>query len=121
MKFVVQLVEVTLVCLYYFLLNSHFFGSSRSAEVLLGEGVLKVCTGFVWECPCRGAILVKLQSNFIEITLRHGCSPVGLLCVFGVPFFESTSARLLLLFYFAINPRGEIRIQLDVSLWSLAR
>ena len=27
--------------------------------------------------PCRNAISVKLQSNFIQITLRHGCSPVN--------------------------------------------
>ena len=31
--------------------------------------------------------LIKLQSNFIEITLRHGCSPVNLLHIFKTPFF----------------------------------
>ena len=37
-----------------------------------------------------------LQSNFIEIALRHGCSPVNLLHIFRSPFPENTSERLLL-------------------------
>ena len=36
------------------------------------------------------------QSNFIEITLRHGCSPVNLLHVFRTPFSRNTSGWLLL-------------------------
>ena len=36
------------------------------------------------------------QSNFIEITLRHGCSPVNLLHIFRTPFPNNTSGRLLL-------------------------
>ena len=36
--------------------------------------------------------------NFIEITLRHGCSPVNLLHIFRTPFTKNTSERLLLLF-----------------------
>ena len=38
----------------------------------------------------------KLQSNLIEITLRHGCSPVNLLRIFRIPFPKNTSGRLLL-------------------------
>ena len=34
--------------------------------------------------------------NFIEITLRHGCSPVNLLHIFRTPFFKNTSGWLLL-------------------------
>ena len=30
-------------------------------------------------CPCRSVISIKLENNFIEITFRHGCSPVSLL------------------------------------------
>ena len=41
-------------------------------------------------------ILLKLQSNFIEITLRHGCSPVNLLHIFRTPFPRDTSGWLLL-------------------------
>ena len=48
------------------------------------------------EHPCWSAISIKLQSNFIEIRLRHGCSPVDLLYIFRAPFLKNTSARLLL-------------------------
>ena len=39
-----------------------------------------------------------LQSKFIEITLRHGCSPVNLLHIFRTPFIKNTSGLLLLHF-----------------------
>ena len=35
-------------------------------------------------------------SNFIEIALRHGCSPVNLLHIFRKPFSKNTSVWLLL-------------------------
>ena len=35
-------------------------------------------------------------SNFIEITLRHGCSSVNLLHIFKAPFPKNTSGGLLL-------------------------
>ena len=34
---------------------------------------------FPGEHPSQSVILIKLQRNFIEITLRHGCSPVNFL------------------------------------------
>ena len=37
-----------------------------------------------------------LQSNFIEILLRHGCSPVNLLHIFRTAFPKNTSEGLLL-------------------------
>ena len=37
----------------------------------------------------------KLQSNFIEIPLRHVCSAVNLLHIFGTPFPRNTSGWLL--------------------------
>ena len=43
------------------------------------------------------AFKTKLLFNFIEITLRHGCSPVNLLHIFKRPFLRNTSGRLLLL------------------------
>ena len=64
--------------------------------MFLGKAVLKICSKFTGEHPCRSAILVKLQSNFIEITLRYGCSPVNLLHIFRTPFPRNTSERLLL-------------------------
>ena len=39
---------------------------------------------------------IKLQSNFIEITLRHGWCPVNLLHIFRTPFPRNTSGWLLL-------------------------
>ena len=42
----------------------------------------------------------NLQSNFIEITLRHGCSPVNLLYISKTPFPKSTSDRLILVLQF---------------------
>ena len=38
----------------------------------------------------------KVQSSFIEITLRHGYSPVNMLHIFRTPFPKNTSEWLLL-------------------------
>ena len=64
-------------------------------EALFGKGVLKICSKFI-EDPCRIVISIKLQSNFIKITLQHWCSPVNLLHIFRTPFSKNTSAGLLL-------------------------
>ena len=50
---------------------------SNCPELFLRKGILKICSKFTWENLCRSVISIKLQSNFIEITLRHGCSPVN--------------------------------------------
>ena len=42
---------------------------------------------------------VAKQSNFIEIALWHGCSPVYLLHIFGTPFPRNISGWLLLTFH----------------------
>ena len=65
-------------------------------EVLLVKGVLKICSKFTGEHPCRSGISIKLQSNFIEITIGHGCSAVNLLYILRTPFTKSTSEGLLL-------------------------
>ena len=44
-------------------------------------------------------IIAKLQSNFIKMALRHGCSHINLLHIFRTPFFRNTSRRLLLKIY----------------------
>ena len=38
----------------------------------------------------------KVTCNFIEIKLRHGCSPVNLLHIFRAPFLKKTFVWLLL-------------------------
>ena len=40
--------------------------------------------------------LIKLQSNFIEITLRHGYSPLNLLHIFRTSFTRNASEWMLL-------------------------
>ena len=40
-------------------------------ELFLEKGILKICSKFTGEHPCRSVISIKLLSNFIEITLRH--------------------------------------------------
>ena len=37
-----------------------------------------------------------MVANFIEIALRHGCSPVNLLHIFRTPFPRNTSGWMLL-------------------------
>ena len=46
--------------------------------------------------PCRSVISIKLQTNFIEIALRHGCSPVNLRHIFRTHFPRNTSGWVLL-------------------------
>ena len=71
--------------------------TSRSSrpEVFLGKGVLKICAKFMGEHPCQSGI--SIQSNFIEITLRHRCSIVNLLHFFRTAFPKNSSKRLLLI------------------------
>ena len=64
--------------------------------MFLRKGVVKICSIFTGEHPCRSVNLIKLQSKFIEITLRHGCSPVNLLHIFRTLFPKNTSGWLLL-------------------------
>ena len=68
-------------------------------EVLLVKGVLKICSKFNGENPCRSVISINLRSNFIEITLQDVCSPLNLLHIFRTPFTKNTSERLLLKCY----------------------
>ena len=65
--------------------NCCLYRSSRP-EVFLRKGVLKIYSKFTGEHPCRSEISRKLQSNFIKIALRHGCSPVILLHIFRTSF-----------------------------------
>ena len=64
--------------------------------MFLGKDVLEICRRFTWEDTCRCVISIKLLCNFIEIALRHGCSPVNLRYIFRAPFPKNTSGRLLL-------------------------
>ena len=77
--------------LFFPQIDFFYFARSSPPKAFLGKGVLKICSKFTEEHPYQSAILIKLQSNFIEITLRHGCSPVNLLHILGTPFPKNTS------------------------------
>ena len=62
---------------------------SRPPEVFLGKDVLKICSKYTGEYPCRSAISTKLQSNFIEIRLQNRFSPVNLLHIFRTSFLKN--------------------------------
>ena len=68
-----------------------FIFRSSSLVVFLGKGVLIICSKFRGENPYRNVVSIKLQSNFIEITLRYGCSLVNLLHIFRTPILKNTS------------------------------
>ena len=59
--------------------------NQRQASVLR-KSVLKILSKFTREHSCGSVISIKLQSNFIEITFRHGRSLVNLLHIFRTPF-----------------------------------
>ena len=71
--------------------------------IILGKGVLEICSQFTGEQPCRSVISIKLLCNFFEITLRHECSPVNLLHIFRTPFYKNTSGKLFLYMYFGLH------------------
>ena len=60
------------------------------------KGFRKICSKFTGEHPCRRVILIKLPSNFIEITPWHACSPVNLLHIFRASFPRNASGGMLL-------------------------
>ena len=47
--------------------------------------------------------VVQKLCNFIEITLRHGCSPVNLLHIFRTPFLKNISGRQLLIVVISLD------------------
>ena len=67
---------------FYHVLKEMWTRSSQP-EMFLEKGVLKICSKFTGEHPCR-------------TTLRHGCSPVNLLHIFRTPFLKNTYEWLLL-------------------------
>ena len=73
--------------------NSKEAALQRSSQE---KDVLKLCSKFTGEYPCRSKVSIKLHCNFIEITLRHRCSPVNLLHIFRVSFLKNTSEGPLL-------------------------
>ena len=73
--------------------------SSKILEYIHTETAVQRCH----EKRCRSVISIKLQSNFLEIKLRHGFTSGNLLHFFRIPFTENTSGRLLLYTYLSIQ------------------
>ena len=69
--------------------------ASGPPGVVLGKGVLKICSKFTGEHPCRNVISIKLQSISIEIPLLHWYPLVNLLYIIRTPFHKNTSGELL--------------------------
>ena len=75
------------------------------------RGVLKkrcseIYSKFTGEHSCRSVISIKLLCNFIEISLRHECSPANMLHIFRTTFLRNTSGWLLLtliFFFFQVS------------------
>ena len=67
---------------------------------------LKTCSKFKGEHPYRCAISIMLLCNFIEISLRHECSPVNLLYIFRTSFLKNTFGWLLPIVIFVIKHLG---------------
>ena len=65
---------------YFYKIKRIKSSNNRSGlpEVFLGKAVLKICSKFAREHPCRSVILTKFQGNLIEITLWYGRFPVNL-------------------------------------------
>ena len=87
--------------IYNILINKQYmyiiFYNVRSShsEVFLEKDVLKIRSKFTGEQLCSPRRTPRRTPNFIEITLRHGCSPVNLLQIFRTSFTKNTSGWLL--------------------------
>ena len=73
--------------------------------MFLRKGVLKICTKFT------GGPLY----NFIEIALRHWCSPVNLFHIFRTSFPKNTSEGLLLVIAPMLNPIEHVCIPICIK------
>ena len=94
---------------------------SSHPEVFSGKNVLKICSKFTGEHPCRSVDSIKLLRNFIEITLWHRCSPVMLLDISRTPFLQSTFGRQLLTIIFRGGSRTAAHKELHLGCCSSPR
>ena len=89
-------------------------------EVFLGKGVLKICSKFKGEHPCRSVMSIKLICNFIEITLLHWFCPVNLLRIFRTPFPKNNSGGLLLKIH-TLSIENELLIRFDLEIFQVMK
>ena len=102
----------------------HIFRGSHP-EVFLVKVFLNICSKFTGEHSCRSVISIKLLFNFIEIALRHGCSPVnyyifsehlflgttlgGCFCIFVTTVLLQSSVFSVCGKFYKIDSRAKIR------------
>ena len=84
--------------IYWWNISSFEISRSSHPEVFFRKAVLKICSKFTEENPCRSVISITLLEN----TFRHGCSPVNLLHISRTPFTKNTSGWLLLHFVVSV-------------------
>ena len=87
---------ISLLSLNQWIYTTLFFREAALQRCSYKKSVLKICSKFTGEHPCQSVISIKLQSNFIEIALRHGCSLVNLQHIFRTPFYKNTYEGVLL-------------------------
>ena len=77
--------------------KGHSIGHYRDSppEVFLRKDI-KICSKFTGKHPCQSMVSIKLQSNFIERSLRRGYFSVDLLHIFRTPFPKNTLEGLRL-------------------------
>ena len=68
---------------------------SSHLQMFFAKDVLILGVKFT-EYSSRSAISIKMQSNFFEIALRHGCSLTNLLHAFRTPYSKNTFGWFLL-------------------------
>ena len=95
LRFCQQWFEQVSLKIQFYMRNLAIVRSSHE-EIFLRNVVLKICCKFTGDQPCQCVISLKLQSNFIEIKLRHLCSLVNLLHIFRTTFHENASEWLIL-------------------------
>ena len=78
---------------------------------------MKICSKFTGEHPSRSTISIKLQSSFIENTLRHGCSAVNLLHIFGTPFLRTPLNDCFCINYFRKLFHHRCLTESRINLW----
>ena len=94
-------------CQWFLRLVLIMVSRTSHSEVFLLKGVLRIYSKFTGEHPCRSGISIQLLSNFIEVALRHGCSPVTLLHIFRTPFLKNASGQLHLCIFHNICKRSK--------------
>ena len=84
----------------------------QSFKDVLKKRCSEICSKFTAEEHLwRSVIYMWMESNFIEITLLHGCFPVNLLHIFRTASHEITSRGLLLNIVTNNTEKGDRKIQ----------